>query len=65
VTSISTSRNTPEPLLECEGLEIVAEEVWKLLLTHCPCLRPPGRTASEAWVLFFVFVLLAWACPVI
>jgi hypothetical protein len=21
------------------GLETVAEEVWKLLLTHCPCLR--------------------------
>ena len=36
-----------------EGLETVveevAEEVWKLLLTHCPCLRPGGRAASEAW----------------
>ena len=31
------------------GLETVAEEVWKLLLTHCPCLRPGGRAASEAW----------------
>ena len=29
--------------------EEVAEEVWKLLLTHCPCLRPGGRAASEAW----------------
>jgi hypothetical protein len=26
-----------------------AEEVWKLLLTHCPCLRPGGRAACEAW----------------
>ena len=31
------------------GLETVAEEVWKLLLTHCPCLRPGGGAASEAW----------------
>jgi hypothetical protein len=30
--------------------EEVAEEVWKLLLTHCPCLRPGGRAASEAWI---------------
>ena len=29
--------------------EEVAEEVWKLLLTHCPCLRPGGGAASEAW----------------
>ena len=26
----------------------VAEEVWKLLLTHYPCLRPGGGAASEA-----------------
>ena len=35
------------------GLETVAEEVaegvWKLLLTHCPCLRPGDGAASEAW----------------
>ena len=35
-----------------EGLETVveevAEEVWKLLLTYCLCLRPGGRAASEA-----------------
>ena len=35
------------------GLETVAKEVaegvWKLLLTHCPCLRPGGGAASEAW----------------
>ena len=31
------------------GLEAVAGEVWKLLLTHCPCLRPGGGAASEAW----------------
>ena len=31
------------------GLETVAEEVWKLLLTHCPCLRAGDRAASEAW----------------
>ena len=35
------------------GLETVAEEaaeeVWKLLLTHCPCLRLGGGAASEAW----------------
>ena len=31
--------------------EEVAEEVWKLLLTHCPCLRPGGGAASEAWAL--------------
>ena len=30
-------------------VEEVAEEVWKLLLTHCPCLRPGGGAASEAW----------------
>jgi hypothetical protein len=30
-------------------IEEVAEEVWKLLLTHCPCLRPGGRAASEGW----------------
>ena len=29
--------------------EEVAEEVWKLLLTHCPCLRPGGRAASVVW----------------
>ena len=28
--------------------EKVAEEVWKLLLTHCPCLRPGDRATSEA-----------------
>jgi len=28
--------------------EEVAEEVWKLLLTYCFCLRPDSRTASEA-----------------
>ena len=39
-------------LVTCWGdLETVAEEVWKLLLTHCPCLRPGGRAASEAWTL--------------
>lgn len=27
--------------------EEVAEEVWNLLLTYCPCLRPGGRAASE------------------
>ena len=35
------------------GLETVTEEVtgkvWKLLLTYCPCLRPGGGAASEAW----------------
>jgi hypothetical protein len=42
----------------CGGLETVAanvaEEIWKLLLTHCPCLRPDGGAASG----------LAWNCPV-
>ena len=38
----------------CQGglgtvTEEVAEEVWKLLLTHCPCFRPGGRVASETW----------------
>lgn len=28
--------------------EEVAEDVWKLLLTHCTCLRLGGRAASEA-----------------
>ena len=39
-------------LLERSGTvtEEVAEEVWKLLLTQqCPCLRPGGEEASEAW----------------
>jgi hypothetical protein len=31
------------------GLEAVAGEVWKLLLTHYPCLRPGGGTISELW----------------
>ena len=37
----------------CWGsLETVAEEVQKLLLTHCPCIRPGGMEA-------------AWTCPVL
>jgi len=36
----------PEPSLG-GGLETVAEEVWKLLLSHCPCLRSGGRAASD------------------
>jgi hypothetical protein len=36
-----------------EGMETVAkevaEDVWKLLLSHCPCLRSGGRATSEAW----------------
>ena len=28
--------------------EGVAEGVWKLLLTHCPCLRAGSRAVSEA-----------------
>ena len=32
----------------CWGsLETVAEEVWKLLLTHCPCLKLGGKAASD------------------
>ena len=30
---------TLEALMGTEGLETLAEEVWKLLLTHCLCLR--------------------------
>ena len=29
--------------------EEVAEEVWKLMLKHCPCLRPGGEAGSKAW----------------
>ena len=38
------------------GLETVTEEVWKLLLTHCPCLRPGGALLRPG---------LAWTCPVL
>jgi hypothetical protein len=41
------------------GLETVAEEVteavWKLPLTHWPCLRPGGGAASEAWTCLDLF----------
>jgi hypothetical protein len=47
------------------GLETVAEEVagevWKLLLTHCPCLRPGGWDfpLPEGWSLLLpLFVFL-------
>lgn len=33
------SRGIPEPLLGCKRLETVAGEVWKLLMTYCPCFR--------------------------
>jgi hypothetical protein len=39
----------PESLLWPGGLETVDGEVWKLLLTHCPCFRSGGGAASEAW----------------
>jgi hypothetical protein len=46
------------PLLRCRGWKLageiwklaeeVAEEVGKLPMTHCPCLRPGGSAGSEA-----------------
>ena len=56
------------PLLENQETEVwklaeeVAEEVWKLLLTHCPCLRPGGwdipLPGQEGWSLgFFLLVI--------
>jgi hypothetical protein len=37
--------------------EEVTEEVWKLLLTHCPCLRPGGRQLLRPG--------FAWTCQVL
>lgn len=34
----SISRDIPEPVLRCRGLETVGGEVWKLLMTYCSYL---------------------------
>ena len=55
MTSISISRNIPEPLLEGGGaLETAAGEVWKLLLTD-PLSLPQALMGPG----------LAWNCPVL
>jgi len=50
---LTLSLGIPELL---PGVEPVTGEVWKLLLTHCPFLRPGGRGVPdwlpEAWVFF-------------
>jgi hypothetical protein len=40
-------------------LETVVGEVWKLLLTHCPCFMPGGWSASNGLA---VSVYLPEAC---
>jgi len=37
------------PLPGYEGCKLDGE-VRKLLLAHCPCLRPGARAASEYWI---------------
>jgi hypothetical protein len=59
-------------------VETVAKEVWKLLLIHCPCLRPGGGQLLMArqfltnclkpgfflFVCLFVWSLLLFVCLV-
>jgi hypothetical protein len=39
-------------------LETIAEEVWKLLLTHCPYLRLGGRQLHQKPELLFVCLIV-------